>query len=151
MSSTLYNAVLLGNLGVVERTPHAVAISYVPTGQDATVNYPNIDFKFKNNTPSLVYLRTEVKSGVLTVRIWGKKTDKSVRIERQVEKEIPYKTEKRLDSNLPAGQIVQKQAGSKGLVVNTWKVIREGNGHETKQFLSRDSYAPANRILSVGS
>ena len=151
VSSTLYNAVLLGNLGVVERTPHAVAISYVPTGQDATVNYPNIDFKFKNNTPSLVYLRTEVKPGVLTVRIWGKKTDKSVRIERQVEKEIPYKTEKRLDSNLPAGQIVQKQAGSKGLVVNTWKVIREGNGNETKQFLSRDSYAPANRILSVGS
>ena len=66
-------------------------------------------------------------------------------------RKIPYKTEKRLDSNLPAGQIVQKQAGSKGLVVNTWKVIREGNGNETKQFLSRDSYAPANRILSVGS
>ena len=151
VSSTLYNAVLMSNLGVVERVPHAVTVSYVPTGQDATVNYPNIDFKFKNDTASLVYLRSEVKPGVLTFRIWGKKTDKSVRIERQVEKETPYKTEKRLDPKLPAGQIVQKQAGSKGLVVNTWKVVRDGSGKETKQLLSRDSYAPANSILSVGS
>ena len=29
---------------------YCVAVSYVPTGQDATVNYPNIDFKFKNDT-----------------------------------------------------------------------------------------------------
>lgn len=151
VSSTLYNAVLLGNLGVVERVPHAVAVSYVPTGQDATVNYPNIDFKFKNDTASLIYLRTDVKTGVLTFRIWGKKTDKSVRIERQVEKEMNYRTEKRLDPNLPAGRIVQEQKGTKGIVVKTWKVVRDGSGNETKQFLARDSYAPANQILRVGS
>ena len=151
VSSTLYNAVLLSNLEVVERMPHAIAVSYVPAGQDATVNYPNIDFKFKNDTASLVYLRTEVTPGVLTLRIWGKKTEKSVRIEQQVEKEIPYKTERRLDSNLPAGRIVQEQPGAKGLVVNTWKVIRDTKGNETKQFLGRDAYAPANRILHVGS
>ena len=151
VSSTLYNAVLLANLGIVERMPHAIAVSYVPAGQDATVNYPKIDFKFKNDTASLIYVRTDVKPGVLTFRIWGKKTEKSVRIERQVEKEIAYKTERRLDPKLPAGRIVQEQTGSKGLVVNTWKVIRDGNGNETKQLLGRDSYAPANRILRVGS
>jgi len=151
VSSTLYNAVLLSDLEVVERAPHDIVVNYVPTGQDATVNYPNIDFKFKNDTASLVYLRTDVKPGVLTFQIWGKKTGKSVRIERQVEKEIAYKTEKRLDQKLPAGRIVQEQAGSKGLVVNTWKVVRDSSGNETKQFLSRDSYAPANRILRVGS
>ncbi|MDR3543336.1 MAG: VanW family protein [Desulfosporosinus sp.] len=150
VSSTLYNAVLLANLEIVERMPHAIAVGYVPAGQDATVNYPNIDFKFRNNTASLVYLRTEVKPGVLTFRIWGKKTEKSVRIERQVEKEIAYKTERRLDSSLPPGQFIQEQPGAKGMVVNTWKVIRDGNGNETKQLLSRDCYAPANRILRVG-
>ncbi|HUS88364.1 MAG TPA: VanW family protein, partial [Desulfosporosinus sp.] len=151
VSSTLFNAVLLGNLAILERMPHAVAVSYVPQGQDATVNYPNIDFKFKNDTANLLYLRTEIEPGVLTLRIWGKKTDKSVRIERQVEKEMNYKTEKRLDSNLASGRIVQEQAGSKGIIVNTWKVIRDGTGNETKQFLSRDVYAPTNRILRVGS
>lgn len=151
VSSTLYNAVLLSNLGVVERAPHEVAVSYVPAGQDATVNYPNIDFKFRNNTASLVYIRTEIKPGALTIRIWGKKTDKSVRIERQVVKTIAYKTERRLDSKLPADRAVQEQAGTRGAVVNTWKIIKDGNGNETKQFLGRDSYAPANRILRVGS
>lgn len=151
VSSTLYNAVLLGNLKVVERAPHAVAVTYVASGQDATVNYPNIDFKFQNDTASLLYLRTEIKGGMLTLRIWGKKTDKSVRIERQVEKEINYKTEKRRDSKLASGRIVQEQKGAKGIIVNTWKVVRDGTGKETKQFLSRDFYAPTNRILRIGA
>ncbi|TGE34630.1 VanW family protein [Desulfosporosinus sp. Sb-LF] len=151
VSSTLYNAVLLSNLKIVERMPHAVAVSYVLPGQDATVNYPNIDFKFNNDTSNLLYLRSNVKSGVLTLQIWGKKLGKSVRIERQVEKIMNYKTEKRTDRKLPAGRIVQEQKGSKGVVVNTWRVIRDGNGNETKQFLGRDLYAPANRILRVGS
>lgn len=151
VSSTLYNVVLRSDLEIVERMPHAVVVSYVPPGQDATVNYPKIDFKFKNNTASLLYLRTEVKPGVLTLRIWGKKTGKSVRIERQVEKEINYKTEKRLDSKLSSGRVVQEQTGSKGIVVDTWQVIRDEQGNETKKFLGRDSYAPTNRILRVGS
>ena len=151
VSSTLYNAVLLSNLAIIERFPHAVTVSYVPLGQDATVNYPNLDFKFKNDTANILYLRTELKPGSLTLQIWGKKSDKSVRMERQVEKEMENKTEERLDPNMAAGRIVQEQAGSKGMIVNTWKVIRDGAGNETKQFLSRDVYAPANRILRVGS
>lgn len=151
VSSTLYNAVLLSNLEIVERMPHAVVVSYVPPGQDATVNYPNIDFKFKNNTGSLVYLRTEVKQGVLKVRIMGKKTDKTVRLERQVEREIPYKTEKRYDPKMRKGQVVREQTGAKGIVVNTWQIVRDGNGNENKKFLGRDLYAPTNRILRVGT
>ncbi|SDH92639.1 VanW family protein [Desulfosporosinus hippei] len=151
VSSTLYNAVLLSNLEIVERMPHAVVVGYVPPGQDATVNYPNIDFKFKNNSQSLAYLRTEVKSGVLTVRIWGKKTGNTVRIERQVEREIPYTTKRRLDPKLPKGRVVRDQGGVKGIVVNTWQVIRDESGSETKKFLGRDSYAPTNRIFRVGT
>lgn len=151
VSSTLYNAVLLSNLSIVERMPHAVVVSYVPAGQDATVNYPTIDFKFKNDSTALLYIKTEVMSGLLTIKIWGKKTDKSVRIERQVETEIEFKTEKRLDPKLPVGRVVQDQTGTKGLVVNTWKIVRDASGNENKQFLGRDSYAPTNRILRVGS
>lgn len=151
VSSTLYNAVLLANIGIAERMPHAVAVSYVPTGQDATVNYPNIDFKFKNDTANVLYIRSEVKSGSLTLRIWGKKSNQSVRLERQVEKEMPFQIEKRPDPTLPAGRVIQDQTGSKGFVVNTWRVVRDAKGNETKQFLGRDTYAPANRILRIGS
>jgi Uncharacterized vancomycin resistance protein len=151
VSSTLYNAVLLSNLKVVERMPHAVTVNYIAAGQDATVNYPNIDFKFQNDTASLLYLRSEAKNGVLTLQIWGKKTDKSVRIEQQVVNVINYKTKRKWDPKLKPGRYVQEQRGAKGLVVNTWKVVRDGKGQETKLFLSRDSYAPTNRILRVGA
>jgi len=151
VSSTLYNAVLLSNLEIIERKPHEVVVSYVPPGQDATVSYPNLDFKFKNNSTSIVYLRTDVKAGALTVRLWGKKTGLSISIERQVEKELNYKVENRLDSKLSAGRVVQEQKGSKGIVVNTWKVTRDKDGNEGKQFLGRDWYAPTNQIFRVGT
>lgn len=150
VSSTLYNAVLLSNLQIVERSPHSVTVSYVPQGQDATVNYPNKDFEFTNNTGNFLYLRTDLKPGRLTLQIWGKKTDQSVRIERQVEKEMNFKTETRRDPKMAVGRTAQVQAGSKGMIVNSWKVIRDGTGNESKEFLSRDVYAPTKRILRVG-
>lgn len=151
VSSTLYNTVLLANLPIVERTPHAVTVAYVPLGQDATVNFPNIDLKFTNNTPSLVYIRTEVKNGTITVKLWGKKSDKTVRLVKEVEKETDFQTERRYDPNLPPGKIVQEQLGSKGYVVNTWRVVQDAQGQVVEQLLSHDVYAAANQILKVGS
>ncbi|WP_242975921.1 VanW family protein [Desulfosporosinus sp. FKB] len=151
VSSTLYNAVLLSNLEVVERKHHDVAVTYIPAGQDATVNYPNIDFKFKNNTGSLAYIRTEVKPGVLTIKLYGKKTGKTIRLERQIVKVRNYRTIRRYDSSLPRGRVKVDQIGTKGIVVNVWKVIQDEKGNVTKQFLGQDSYAPANRILRIGT
>lgn len=151
VSSTLYSAAVLANLPIVERYPHAVAISYIPMGQDATVNYPNLDLKFKNDTASLIYIRSEVKSGSLTLRIYGKKTDKSVRFVHEIVKEIPFKTIRRMDPNLAPGRVALDQTGNKGYVVKTWRVIKDASGAETEQLLGQDNYAPAHRILRVGA
>ncbi|MHB1653435.1 MAG: VanW family protein [Desulfitobacteriaceae bacterium] len=150
VSSTLYNVALLANLPIVERTPHTVAIAYVPLGQDATVNYPNIDFKFKNNTAGLIYIRTQTKPGLLTIQLWGKKGNKTVRLEHEVEKERDFQTERRADPTLPPGKTVQDQAGSKGYIVKSWRIIRDGQGQETKEYLGRDEYVPANKIIRYG-
>ncbi|MFC4767602.1 VanW family protein [Effusibacillus consociatus] len=50
VSSTLYNAVAKAKLRVTERYSHSLAVDYVPKGQDATVSYPDLDFKFVNNS-----------------------------------------------------------------------------------------------------
>ncbi len=150
VSSTLYNTVLLADQTVVERKPHAVAVTYVHPGLDATVNYPNIDFKFKNDTKGILYLRTEVKPGILTIRLWGKKSGKSITFEHEIEKETDFQTEQRPDPRLPAGKVVQEQSGSKGYIVKTWRIVKDSQGNETRQLLSRDEYKPANRILRVG-
>lgn len=151
VSSTLYSAAVLANLSIVERAPHAVAVAYIPLGQDATVNYPNLDLKLRNDTQSLIYIRTEVKSGSLTVRLYGKKTGNAVRFEQQIEKETEFDTVRKVDGSLPPGTVVQDQRGSKGYSVKTWKIVKDAAGKETKQLLSRDEYAPTNKILRVGA
>lgn len=150
VSSTLYNAVLLAGLPIIERMPHAVAISYVPLGQDATVNYPNIDFKFKNDTPGILYLRTVAKGGQITMKLYGKNTGRTVKLEHEVEKETDFQIEKRADPDLPPGKTVQEQAGSKGYTVKSWRILRNSQGNETKEYLGKDNYSPANRIIRYG-
>ena len=73
VSSTLYNAVRETNLKVVERTKHSLPVTYVPAGQDATVAYPYVDFKFKNTTNNYVLLRSHVDGSSLTFTLYGKK------------------------------------------------------------------------------
>jgi vancomycin resistance protein YoaR len=151
VSSTLYTAAVLANLPIVERSPHAVAVAYIPLGQDATVNYPNLDLKLRNDTQSIIYIRSEVKSGTLTVRLYGKRTDKTVRFEQQIERETDFQIVRKTDATLPPGTVIQDQIGSKGYVVKTWKIVKDASGKETKQLLSRDEYAPAHKILRVGA
>ena len=151
VSSTLYSAAVLANLPIVERSPHAVAVAYIPLGQDATVNYPNLDLKIRNDTQSMIYIRSEVKSGSISVRLYGKKTGNTVRFEQQIDKETEFDTVRKVDGSLPPGTVVQDQRGSKGYIVKTWKIVKDKDGKETKQLLSRDEYAPTKKILRVGA
>ncbi|NRS51299.1 VanW family protein [Brevibacillus sp. HB2.2] len=48
VSSTLYNAAAEAGMIMVERHNHSQSVRYVPAGQDATVAYGYMDFKFAN-------------------------------------------------------------------------------------------------------
>ncbi len=64
-STTVYLAALQANLKIVNRTSHSDKVSYTTFGQDATVYYSNdrkIDFSFKNNTNSKIYIMARVET-----------------------------------------------------------------------------------------
>ncbi|MCS6919881.1 MAG: VanW family protein, partial [Fimbriimonadales bacterium] len=48
VSSTLFNAALLGELKIVRRANHSIPVDYVPLGRDATVTDTGIDFVIEN-------------------------------------------------------------------------------------------------------
>ena len=50
VSTTVFNAAYEAGLPITSRTNHALYISHYPLGRDATVDYPNIDLKFVNDT-----------------------------------------------------------------------------------------------------
>ncbi|MDL2218394.1 VanW family protein [Christensenellaceae bacterium OttesenSCG-928-M15] len=56
VSSTLYAAVVKADLEIVYRRNHSSPVGYISRGLDATINTGTIDFQFKNNTSSDIYL-----------------------------------------------------------------------------------------------
>ena len=70
-SSTLYNCVLIADLEVTNRVCHGGAITYLPLGLDATVNWGTTDFCFRNSSHFPILLKAEVSDGYVKMQILG--------------------------------------------------------------------------------
>lgn len=69
ISSTLYKAILAGNLPVVERHAHSKPVDYIAEGMDATTS-DDKDFKFRNNRHGLLILHVLVTANAVRTDIW---------------------------------------------------------------------------------
>ncbi len=69
--TTIYGAALRANLTIVERYNHRYPSSYVPIGQDATIAYPILDLKLRNDTDYPIYLNSSMSGGTLTATFYG--------------------------------------------------------------------------------
>ncbi|MDB5178166.1 MAG: VanW family protein [Patescibacteria group bacterium] len=83
VSSTAFRAALAAGLPILERVNHAFAISYYTwpysaPGVDATIYYPAVDFKFKNDTGSYILMQTIMKGTDLKFEFFGTKTKTGV-------------------------------------------------------------------------
>ncbi len=83
VSTTVFNAAFEAGLSIEERTNHALYISHYPTGRDATVNFPDTDLKFTNDTGNWLWLRAFVGASELTIALYGTPVDRRVEIERR--------------------------------------------------------------------
>jgi len=71
VATTVYNAALLSDCRIVERSPHSMRTSYSIPGRDATVAWGELDLKFRNTRKEPIILTTSMSGGALTVRVWG--------------------------------------------------------------------------------
>lgn len=152
VSTTLYNAIILANLDIVERTSHSLPVSYVPIGRDATVVYDALDLRFRNNTDSYLYIKSYISGGQLTIKIFGNtkfKRDVTVSswITREIEPQVVYEN----DATLPKGEEVVKQEGSKGFLAAAERVVSHNGVVEKEERLPSSDYSPINKIIAVGT
>ncbi|MDF2460646.1 MAG: hypothetical protein K0S68_49 [Candidatus Saccharibacteria bacterium] len=83
VASTAYRAALLAGLPITERHNHSFAVEYytapfgVP-GVDATIYYPQVDFKFVNDTPGYILIQTQMVGTNLKFFYYGTKTKSGV-------------------------------------------------------------------------
>jgi vancomycin resistance protein YoaR len=71
VATTVFNAAWEAGLKIAERNPHALYISRYPVGRDATVNYPNLDLKFVNDTKHWILVRGWSTATGITIGLYG--------------------------------------------------------------------------------
>lgn len=149
VSTTVYNAALLANLQIVSRSRHSRPVVYAPVGRDATVA-PNIDLKFRNDTDAPVYISASVGERTVNVAMFGHKQEgREVEIVTQGHSVIGPETVTEVDDSLDPGGRVVKQDGRSGHRVTVYRIVKESGQVVSKDLVSRDYYAPENRIVAV--
>lgn len=77
VSTTTYNAAFFAGLQDVEHRAHGFSIDRYPVGREATLDWGTLDLKFRNNTPTGLFITASVRrsttgtDGAITVTMWG--------------------------------------------------------------------------------
>ncbi|MEN1967101.1 VanW family protein [Lentibacillus sp. N15] len=74
VSSTLYNAVDLAGIEIVERYSHSRSVPYVPPGRDATVSWYGPDFVFTNKAHQPILIRAKASHGNMMINVYSADT-----------------------------------------------------------------------------
>ena len=143
-SSTLFNAVVRADLEIIERNAHAWPSSYIEKGFDATVNWPGLDFKFRNNTNQPIFIVAGYSNRQVTVNIYGMSLGPGVKID--LESELirtlpqPEGINYVINTSLAPGETKKTVTGRKGYEVDTWKVWYQGNREIKREVLFKTTY-----------
>lgn len=90
VSTTLFRAILNAGLPVVERNQHSYRVGYYeqdsPAGFDATIYYPSVDLKFKNDTKNYILIQSAIdyNEQKLEFSLYGTKDEREVLISKPV-------------------------------------------------------------------
>ena len=136
-SSTLFNAVVRADLEIVKRYAHSWPSIYVPKGEDATVNWPNRDFVFRNSSPYPVFIRAWYEDRQVTVEVYGLLPVDYSRIDLFSETIQTIKPSDdvlyTLDESLPLGTRQAGHSKRTGYLVDTYKVYYDVEGNELRR------------------
>ena len=153
VSSTLYNAVILAELEIVERAAHSMLVSYVEPSMDAAIAGDFKDLKFKNNTETPIYIEGYVTGGKITFNVYGKET-------RSADRTIEYVSE--VVSSTPAGKkfvatgdavgsVTKASSGYTGMKAKLWKVVKEGGVEVSREVVNNSTYSASAAVYNVGT
>ncbi|HZQ29900.1 MAG TPA: VanW family protein, partial [Patescibacteria group bacterium] len=158
VSTTFFRALLNAGLPIVERHPHSYRVGYYeqdsPPGLDATIYYPSVDLKFRNDTGNYILIQTVVDYDNLrlTFNLYGTKDGREVSISNSV---ITNQTPAppplyQDDPTLPKGVIKQVDFEAAGAdVYFTREVRKNGRVVLADKFVS--NYQPWQAVFLRGT
>ena len=152
VSTTTFNAAYEAGLPITDRTNHALYISHYPQGRDATVNYPDTDLKFVNDTGHWLWLRTFVSSSSLTVALYGTPQHREVESEVSPLVVTGQPPVKRVpDPNLTVGATALEEFGSPSRSTSVRRKVFSSSGKLLYDHTWYSAYSAEPRVIRYGT
>ena len=128
VATTVFNAVWEAGLKITARTAHSLYISRYPLGRDATVNYPDVDLKFVNDTNHAIVMRGYAGENGITIGVLGAPTNRRVVSEAgEVKKTGEPEVERVPDPTLYVGEEVIEDEGTPPQSVEVHRIVYQGD------------------------
>jgi vancomycin resistance protein YoaR len=152
VSTTVFNAAFVAGLDITDRTNHGLYISHYPLARDATVDYPDIDLKFVNDSPHWLLLRTFVGPSSLIVNLYGTPLHRRVVSETTpLTVDGPVPVTRIDDPTLLKGQTVVESEGSTPLRTSVRRRVYSAGGKLLHDNTWTSYYQGEKRVIKVGT
>ena len=154
VSTTLYNAVLLSELEVTERSNHSMIISYVEPSMDAAIaESSGKNFRFKNNTDVPIYIEGYTQNKRITFVIYGQETRDAghkVRYESEVLETTPAGRDNIIMDSSQGIGFIDVQAAHIGYKARLWRIIEENGVEVSREVINKSTYKMSPKTATVG-
>ena len=151
VSSTLFNAAAIAGMSIVERAPHAWPVSYLDSGLDATVNWPNLDFKFRNDKETPVFVIAYYKNRSVNVEFYGmlSAAGESIKLESNLISATDPPDDPIMQPNpsLPLGTTQELKKARTGYVVDTYRVFLRDGQEFRREKLFTSNYRMVQQVI----
>ena len=155
VSTTLYNAVILAELEITERSSHSMIVDYVQPSMDAAISEGVLDLKIKNNTEAPIYIEGITNGGKLTFTVYGKEYRAAGRTVSYVSETISSTDpgKKFVATGEPVGTFKKAASAHMGIKAKLWKVVTENGKEVSREQFNKSSYkaSPATYHVGIGT
>ena len=152
VATTVFNAAWEAGLKIAERAPHSLYISRYQTGRDATVNYPDLDLKFVNDTPNWILVAGASGDSGITVSLYGGGPERRVESgEASLRVTGPAPIRRVKDPELLKGTTTVEEEGSPARATSVTRTVYGEDGEVLHDETWNTSYRGEYRIIRVGT
>ena len=172
-ATTFFNAVFWGGYETLIRKTHSFYFSRYPEGIEATINWPEVDLAFRNDTSSHLLIRTEYTGTSITVKFFSNNDGRTLvgswkdgrdrlevvseggplarvvtaNVSNRINQIAPPETLYRPNPELAVGEVDQIQTAGEGWTVVVTRTIQQGE--ESTEQVRNVRYIPRQEIIEV--
>jgi vancomycin resistance protein YoaR len=151
VATNVFNAAWEAGLPITDRTAHALYISRYEAGRDATVNFPDIDLKFENDTEDWIVMQAYGTDAGIAVALLGVPDGRRVvTVPGPLEEVAPPKVKRIPDDGLFVGERVIEDFGEPARAITIRRIV-----YQDDEVLFEESwythYRYEPRIIHVGT